>query len=90
VTAPGPGRDRYLGGDLNGLPAIDIPVCRSPQQHRGGSQRSADFDTEARRNGAVREVIEKILKGQGKCGGSGNILKTEREQAEGDTAKVVG
>jgi 3-deoxy-D-manno-octulosonate 8-phosphate phosphatase (KDO 8-P phosphatase) len=84
----------YVGDDINDLPAIAlVGVSFAVENAVAEVKEAADFTTrKPGGSGAVREVIETILKSQDKWQEAITaVLKEfEREEAEGETAKVVG
>lgn len=83
----------YMGDDLNDLPAFELAgVSFAPANAVHDVKNAADYITErSGGHGAVREMIEQILKAQGKWEDAVKafleVLK--EEQVEGGTAGVV-
>ena len=84
----------YVGDDLNDLPAFEkAGVSFAVSDAAPEVKDAADFVTErAGGAGAVREVIEMILKGQNRWPEAVDSFLNElqREQTEGEVSKVVG
>ena len=84
----------YVGDDLNDLPAFEAAgVSFAVSNAVSEVKQAACFITQRSGGaGAVREVIEMILKSRGRWpeAVASFIEELRREQAQGDTAKVVG
>jgi 3-deoxy-D-manno-octulosonate 8-phosphate phosphatase (KDO 8-P phosphatase) len=83
----------YMGDDLNDLPAFDLAgVSFAPANAVHDVKTAADYVTErSGGQGAVREMVEQILRAQGRWeqGVQAFLEELKTEQAEGETSGVV-
>lgn len=84
----------YVGDDLNDLPAMELVGVSFAVANAAQDVKDAASFTTAKSGGtgAVREIIETILKAQGKWEDAVKTLlkEFEREQAEGNAARAAG